>query len=456
MHKANNARLNFFLSRYVSTSEVVKSFSNSSKSYEVCIFDLVYFFMLSLSTLHLLRGYLVLQLCRFGWFVNNSEKILMTSRRILGKASVDRINKATFFGHFCGGESEETMRPRIEFLRANGIGVILTYAAEADLKSEQNSNFRLVQQPRSKLANDEEKLNTSTDHDGTLFDEGEAKCDLNCQIFINCIDAVRNVSPEGFAAIKVTALGSPVILERLSVGITEGQLLFKKFDTDNSGKISQQDFKDVLADLVPSLKDSELEGFFRRFSTGNQIDYLDWTNTKNLNHVLELVQLCNNGPSATTFLTIEETVLLNNLCNRLHRVAEYATQKKVRLLIDAEQSYFQAAIDHLVLTLQHKFNRQDPIIFNTYQCYLNNSLPRVVLHLERAKCEGYWFAAKVVRGAYLVLERARAREMNYPDPIWSTVEETHVCFIFILLSILLLSSILCHRQQVQFFFLNFP
>jgi len=45
-------------------------------------------------------------------------------------------------------------------------------------------------------------------------------------------------------------------------------------------------------------------------------------------------------------------------------------QTEVRLLIDAEHSYFQPAIDHAALHLMRRFNAAGvPVVYNTYQCY---------------------------------------------------------------------------------------
>ncbi len=36
--------------------------------------------------------------------------------------------------------------------------------------------------------------------------------------------------------------------------------------------------------------------------------------------------------------------------------------------------------------------------------------------------------AKLVRGAYMYLERERAAKKGYPSPIWPTIEQTHANF----------------------------
>ena len=62
-------------------------------------------------------------------------------------------------------------------------------------------------------------------------------------------------------------------------------------------------------------------------------------------------------------------------------IAQCAFDQKVRLLVDAEQTYYQPAIDNFTLTLLREFNKfeisEAPTIFNTYQCYLKDAKQRL-------------------------------------------------------------------------------
>ena len=52
--------------------------------------------------------------------------------------------------------------------------------------------------------------------------------------------------------------------------------------------------------------------------------------------------------------------------------AQACREKRVGLMVDAEQSYFQPAITALTLDLMRQFNRgpDGALVLNTYQCYL--------------------------------------------------------------------------------------
>ena len=46
------------------------------------------------------------------------------------------------------------------------------------------------------------------------------------------------------------------------------------------------------------------------------------------------------------------------------------------MMIDAEHSYFQPAINHAAVELQRRYNKNHPAIYNTYQAYLKDSHER--------------------------------------------------------------------------------
>ncbi len=64
-----------------------------------------------------------------------------------------------------------------------------------------------------------------------------------------------------------------------------------------------------------------------------------------------------------------------------------------------------------------KYNKERPIVYNTYQLYRHDVLDRMHRAFDQAKIGGYYFGAKLVRGAYMEKERDRAEEMGYESPI---------------------------------------
>jgi len=69
------------------------------------------------------------------------------------------------------------------------------------------------------------------------------------------------------------------------------------------------------------------------------------------------------------------------------------------------------------MEIMAKFNKDRPVIFNTYQCYLKSTFTNFVTDLEHTKRDNFYFGGKFVRGAYLDLERSRSKEFDYPDPV---------------------------------------
>lgn len=114
-----------------------------------------------------------------------------------------------------------------------------------------------------------------------------------------------------------------------------------------------------------------------------------------------------------------------NVLKRLDAIChKAATTKDVSVLVDAEESWIQPAIDHMVNVLMRRYNQERAVVYNTFQLYLNDRLEFLTRSFDQAKTHGFILGAKLVRGAYLEKERERAEEKGYPDPTNPSKEAT--------------------------------
>ncbi|XP_036304966.1 proline dehydrogenase 1, mitochondrial isoform X1 [Pipistrellus kuhlii] len=426
----------------------------------------------------LARSLLVLRLCASPALLAHHEQLLHFTRKLLGQRLFDKLMKMTFYGQFVAGEDQEAIQPLIRHNRAFGVGSILDYGVEEDLSQEEAER-----QEMEACTSEAERKDGGTSkrekqyqvhqafrdrRDGvvsarTYFYANEAKCDGHMETFLRCIEASGGASDDGFSAIKLTALGRPQFLLQFSDVLTKWRRFFHQMAAEQ-GKagLDAMDTKLEVAALQESVAKmgiasrKEIEDWFRAETLGvsgnrdlrpfgaqndtpteprrpGTLDLLDWNSlidsrtTLSKHLVVPNMQTGQLEPLLSGF-TEEEEQQMQRMLQRMDVLAKKATQVGVRLMVDAEQTYFQPAISRLTLEMQRKFNVEKPLILNTYQCYLRDAYDNVTLDVELARREGWCFGAKLVRGAYMAQERARAAEIGYEDPINPTYEATNAMY----------------------------
>ena len=109
---------------------------------------------------------------------------------------------------------------------------------------------------------------------------------------------------------------------------------------------------------------------------------------------------------------------------RVNYLCDVGNKNNVKVLIDAEESWIQDAIDTLGIEMMRKYNKKRANVFLTHQCYRTGTLDKVKNNLELAKKENFYLGVKLVRGAYMEKERKRAIVNNYTSPIHNSKDNT--------------------------------
>lgn len=414
------------------------------------------------TTPELLRAYLVLRLCMVKPLVRNAEALLSLSRRVLGDRLTDAVVGRTFFAHFCAGVDGDAIQPAIARLRAANVQSIVDYAAEDDVDpsaAAAAAAAALAALPPPSPSSSSSSIPPSYVHPrgegvvGRTYDYAdEAACDAHVATFLSAIDAVgreRDARGDGgFAAIKVTALGNPLLLERMTSALATVRRLFfaaAPADQGEKGRVDLPAFARLYGVLFPHAPPDRAERAFSELlsrspsprsssevgSRGGSVDLVDWCLAIRLQDMPAIAARIARhrggsgivgssglaGEVEHAALDAEEVALAEAMLERVARLAERAAERRVRLMIDAEHSYFQGAIDHTAKQLMARYNGgrgvfsaaaaasplssssssapAPPVVFNTYQCYLKDSRERLCEDLELARRRGHRFAAKL-------------------------------------------------------------
>ncbi|KAF3849106.1 hypothetical protein F7725_015603 [Dissostichus mawsoni] len=330
----------------------------------------------SKGNIELLRSLLVFKLCTIDVLVEKNKELMDLTKKVFGQWMFEKMMKLTFYGQFVAGEDHNSIKPLIRKNQAFGVGAVLDYSVEEDLTQEEAEKKEM-----DSCVSEAEKESPGADHREkkyqahrqfgdrrggvtsarTYFYADESKCDKQMETFINCIKASGGASTDGFSAIKMTALGRPQFLLQFSEVLVKWRQFFKVLSAQQ-GKSDMKVLEQKLE--LDQLKTGHLEPLMKKF-------------------------------------TAEEERQMKRMLQRVDVLAKHAMENGVRLMVDAEQTYFQPAISRLALEMQRKFNREKPIIFNTHQCYLKDAYDNVTVDVELSRREGWYFGAKLVRGAYM-------------------------------------------------------
>lgn len=132
--------------------------------------------------------------------------------------------------------------------------------------------------------------------------------------------------------------------------------------------------------------------------------------------------------SSHVSLSEEEISEWERVKARVEGLCAEAKKFNVRLYADAEESWMQSAADDLMEGMMRKYNKEEALIFNTFQCYRWDRLQYLKKLHHTARKENFKIGAKIVRGAYMEKENRRARKYGQKSPICNSKKDTDANF----------------------------
>ncbi|XP_017143454.1 proline dehydrogenase 1, mitochondrial isoform X1 [Drosophila miranda] len=412
----------------------------------------------SKTTWELVRAYMVYMICSSEKLVEHNMTLLKLARNLLGQKLFVLLMKSSFYGHFVAGENRHTIVPTLERLRSFGVKPILDYSVEEDISQEEAEKREVESSVSSAGDNKEEGTMPQYHVDKSFADRrykvssartyfylNEATCERNMETFIKCLEAVSDDDRKvpratatgatfgtGITAIKLTALGRPQLLLQLSEVIMRTRKYMEDMVGGQGNVLTHHKTIKDLEKYYATLGDNKnVQDFLKNVTSDKEgiLHLFPWSGIVDEDSQLSdtfRVPDPQTGQMRRLISQIppKEEEMFRNMIRRLNTIVKTAAELDVRIMIDAEQTYFQPAISRITLEMMRKYNKDKAIVFNTYQCYLRETFREVGTDLEQAKRQNFYFGAKLVRGAYMEQERARAQALGYPDPVNPTYEAT--------------------------------
>ncbi|KAF8060829.1 FAD-linked oxidoreductase [Lyophyllum atratum] len=340
----------------------------------------------------LIRTYAVYTMCSIPALVDNSPRLLQLATLPGISWIAETFVRITFFDQFVGGDTAQKTLPLLYKLRATNKGALFAYSVEVDEAEATASSHKA-------------KHAEASPH-REIVDE-----------MVHCIDVAADFE-DGISG-KLHTGRKTWVAVKMSALLPDSQALIK-----------------LSSHVLTTRPNSAIP--FPGCAHSSDLDILD--------------QPLPSTPQGPNALTAEDITSLRELHASLVRICTRAKQRGIKIIVDAEYSWYQPAIDALTLSLTRQFNQLpsrknknpdtsnvQPLIYGTYQAYLQRTPAHLAQSLADAKAGNYALGVKLVRGAYhphelashhahLLHQPSLSISPDAPPPVWRTKPETDACY----------------------------
>ncbi|KLO17621.1 FAD-linked oxidoreductase [Schizopora paradoxa] len=317
----------------------------------------------------LVRSYLVFTACSFPTIVDWSPAIISTCLSVpVVKDFTEAVLRRTFFSQFVGGDTAEDVLPLLTDLRNQNKGALFAYSVEVDEKEAAGV--------------------AKAGGSGSGETNSEPSFMRNVNEMIHSIDVAADFE-DGLAGRNELDIGRKTwVAVKLTALLPDTNALIKLSSILLDNRTPN---KQIAFPGIPS--PSDLTVLHGKSTSDSRLSEAD---------VKDLKQLHEN---------------LIRICTR-------AKKRGVRIIVDAEHSWYQPAIDAYTLSLMRTFNKLpsstkasrtfgltttaradtepgvQPLVYATFQAYLRRAYPYLLQSIADAQAGNYALGVKLVRGAY--------------------------------------------------------